>query len=127
MARRSCDHRRLPWKLTVRAGPRVKRHRFASLEEALDALEEHGRELSADASTNSVDLKYTRYEPVQRVAARIELAGPERLLPSVRAGVDVRGDGSTEAYRGRVRREVVEQRGKESAYRALRRALSNTG
>jgi hypothetical protein len=117
----------LPWKLTVRAGPRVKRHRFSALEEALDALEEHGRTLAGDASGRSVDVKFKRFEPVQRVAARIELAGPERLLPSVRAGVDVRGDGSTEAYLGRVRREVVKQRGKESSYRALRRALSEAG
>ena len=102
----------------------MKRHRFTALEAALDALEEHGQTLAKDASSRSVDLKYKRFEPVQRVAARIELAGPERLLPSVRAGVDVRGDGSTEAYLGRVRREIVEQRGQESSYRALRRALS---
>jgi hypothetical protein len=115
----------LPWKLTVRAGPRVKRHRFASLEQALDVLEEQGLTLSKDASSRSVDLKYKRFEPVQRVAARIEIAGPERLIPRVRAGIDVRGDGSIEAYRGRLRREVVQTRGKESACRALRRALTD--
>jgi hypothetical protein len=37
--------------------------------------------------------------------------------------VDVRGDGSIEAYIGRVKREVVRQRKGESAYKALRRAL----
>jgi hypothetical protein len=95
------------------------------LEEALDALEEQGLRLSKHASSNSVDLKYKRYEPAQRVAARIELAGPERLLPSVRAGIDVRGDGSIEAYRGRVQREIVEQRGRESPCGALRRALTD--
>jgi hypothetical protein len=105
----------------------VKRHRFDALEEALDALEEHGLTISNDASSRSVDLKFKRFEPVQRVAARIELAGPERLLPSVRAGVDVRGDGSTEAYLGHVRREIVEPQGQESSYRALRRALSKPG
>ncbi len=113
----------MPWKLTVRAGPRVQRSRFEELDQALDAVEARARELSQGAPGEAIDVKYKRFEPIRRVAARIELAGPERLLPSVRAGVDVRGDGSIEAYRGRLRREVVKQRKGETAYRALRRAL----
>jgi hypothetical protein len=111
------------WKLTVRFGPRVERARFPAFDEALQALERRGRELSESAPRKPVDVQIKRFEPVQQVFARLELAGPERLLPKVRAGVDVRGDGSTEAYLGRVRREVVEQRGGETAYEALRRAL----
>jgi hypothetical protein len=110
--------------LTVRAGPRVERRRFDDLEAALDAAEARGRELARDAPRGAVDLKYKRYEPIQQVVARIELAGPERLVPSVRGGVDVRGDGSTEAYVGRVRRQLVEQQKGENAYGALRRALA---
>jgi hypothetical protein len=113
----------VPWKLTVRVGPRVERSRFAELVEALDALERRGRELSQAPPRKPVDVQIKRFEPVQQVFARLELGGPERLLPKVRAGVDVRGDGSTEAYLGRVRRQMVEQRRGETAYQALSRAL----
>ena len=114
----------MPWKLTVRTGPRVEHRRFGELDAALEALEARGRELARDAGRGSVDLKVRRFEPVQQVSARVELAGPQRLLPTVHAGVDIRGDGSSEAYTGRVRRQVVDQREGESAYGALRRALS---
>ena len=115
----------MPWKLTVRAGPRVERSRHEELADALAALERRATELSKDAPRDAVDVRFKRFESVERVIARIELAGPDRLLPSVRAGIDVRGDGSTEAYLGRVRREVVEQRKGETAYRALRRVLKS--
>jgi hypothetical protein len=111
------------WKLTERAGPKVRRSSFTDVHRALDALESRGRELATAAPGEAVDVKYKRFEPRQRVVARLELAGPERLLPSVRAGVDVRGDGSVEAFRGRVRRQVISENRGESAYAALRRVL----
>ena len=109
--------------MTVRSGPKVDRERFDDLDAALDALESRGRALEKSASRDSVDIKLRTFDPIQQVSARIELAGPERLLPKVRAGVDIRGDGSTEAYLGRVRRQLVDQRRSEGAYKALRRAL----
>jgi hypothetical protein len=103
----------------------VERERFDALDEALDAIEARGRELAKTSTKGAVDVRFKRFDPVQQVAARIELSGPERLIPRVHAGVDVRGDGSTEAYLGRLRREVVKQRRGESAFSALRRALNN--
>jgi hypothetical protein len=113
----------MPWRLTVRAGPRVERHTLGTIEEALDVLEARVSELARSAGRDAVDVRYRRFEPAQRVAARVELAGPQRMVPTVRAGVDVRGDGSTEAYLGRVRRRLVQQRRRESTVAALRREL----
>jgi hypothetical protein len=111
------------FKLTVRSGPRVKRASFADLNGALEALEARGRELASSADDEVVDAKIKRFEPQDVVIARLEVAGPERLLPNVRVGVDVHGDGSVKAYRGRVRRQVIETERGESAFAALRRVL----
>ena len=116
----------MPWKLTVRSGPKVQKERYAELAVALDVLERRAQQLARDLPRDAVDVKLKRFEPIQQVSARLELAGPERLLPSLRAGVDVRGDGSVEPYRGRVRREVIEQRKGESPYEALRRAVASS-
>ena len=106
--------------LTVRSDARVRKQRYRDLEAALDELERIARELAdgADAHPAGGTL-IRRIEPMQQVVARVELSGPGRL----RAGVDVRGDGSSEAFTGRLRRTLVEQHGRESAYDALRRAL----
>jgi hypothetical protein len=108
------------YSLKTRRGPKVERERFDRLGDALAALERRGGKLQDDADARAIDLKVgRRFEPVQQVFARIELAGPRRL----RAGVDVRGDGSAEAWTGRVRRKLIEQLPRESPYDALRRSL----
>jgi hypothetical protein len=111
------------WRLTIRSGPRVKHLRFPDLAAALAALSERGQQLASETSRAPVDVKIRRFEPVEQVAARLELAGPERLFPRVRAGIDIRGDGSSEAYLGRVQRELVKQRKGETAFAALARTL----
>jgi hypothetical protein len=112
------------WKLTVRVGPKVKQHTFTAVADALDELEARAREAARTAPDKVVDARFKRFEPVEQVVARLELAGPERFVPSVRVGVDVRGDGSMEAYRGRVRREVIPERRSEGPLTALRRTLT---
>jgi hypothetical protein len=109
-----------PYTITTRAGAKVRKRRHADLAEALRDLEHQGRELEAGADAHPEGgTLIRRLEPVQIVVARLELSGPRWL----RAGVDVRGDGSSEAFTGRLRRKVVEQREGEGAYEALRREL----
>jgi hypothetical protein len=109
--------------VTVRARARVERLRFERLEAALDELESRAARLKTDAPRQPANLRVKRYEPVQQVFGRLELSGPQRLMPSVRAGLDVRGDGSIEAFTGRIRRTLIEQDQGESPYDALRRAV----
>jgi hypothetical protein len=98
----------------------VRRERFSTLATALDAMEREGRELERGADARAVGgALMRRMQPVQQVVGRLELAGPGRL----RVGVDVRGDGSSEAFTGRLRRQLLDQGRRESAYDALRRAL----
>ena len=111
----------MPWHVTVRTTGRVDRLTAGDFGEALDILEREARASAATPDRREVTSPLGRvYEPVQRVMTRVELSGPGR----VRGGVDVRGDGSAEAFTGRMRRRVVEQRERESPYAALRRALS---
>ena len=108
------------WTLTVRAGPKVERSQFATLEAATDELAARLESLGRDATREEIQFFARRIEPEQQVVARLELAGPG----GERGGVDLRGDGSSEAFRGRLRRRLIEHRGGESAAHALRRELS---
>jgi hypothetical protein len=108
------------YRIMVRSGAKVRKERAEDLDGALRAIERAGRELEDGASARVVNALTRKFEPVQQVVGRIELAGPGRM----RAGVDVRGDGSAEAFTGRLRRRLVVQQAGESPYDALRRELS---
>ena len=92
---------------------------FDDLPSALDALEARCRE-AAGGRRHAVKAGVRDYAPAQQVQARAELAGPRR----VRAGVDVRGDGSAVPFTGRVRRREIQRLRDESAYDALRRTVA---
>jgi hypothetical protein len=106
------------YKLTVRRRGAAERERFGSLGDALAALEARLDDLAPGARRATERALAREIAPVQQVALRGEIAGP-----GVRGGVDVRGDGSAEAFTGRWRRVLVEREPGETAYDALRRAL----
>ena len=116
----------MAWRVTIRTGPKVDRLRFEALPDALEALERRCREVAAKPPRRMVKVPMRSFTPAEQVAARAEVAGPGRLFPAVRAGIDVRGDGTTEAWSGRTNRELVSQEDGEDAYAALRRTLAST-
>ena len=107
------------YRLTVRRRGKTERESHDELDDALRALEARLDAL-APAVRRGQERAFVRdISPVQQVAIRGEISGP-----GVRAGVDLRGDGSAEAYTGRWRRVLVERAPGETAYDALRRVLS---
>jgi len=112
------------WTLTVRDGPRVAHKRYETLGEALGAMERELDELAPTARRRAIQVPGRRFDAARQVAVRAEVAGPGSWLGGgARGGVDMRGDGSTEAYTGRLRRRLVQLRPGESAYEGLRREL----
>jgi hypothetical protein len=108
------------WRVTVRTSGRVEKRAFDTLDAALEVLEERAREAAGAPRARTIA---RRWAPEDQIAARAEVAGPERWRPAVRGGLDVRGDGSVEAWTGAPERRVVEPAEGEDAYAALRRAL----
>jgi hypothetical protein len=108
------------WQVTVRIGPSVEKVRAATAEEALDAVELHGRAASNTERRGTVDTRVRRYEAGDQVAARVELKGPKVFV-----GVDVRGDGGVQAWTGRIRRRPLELEEGETPFEALRRVVQS--
>lgn len=104
--------------LTLRREGGSEKQRFDDLGAALDALELESRAFAQTERREAEKTFLREYEPVQIVALRAEISGG-----GVHAGVDVRGDGSAEAFTGKVRRRLVAPHPDESIYDALRRAL----
>ncbi len=106
--------------LTLRREGDSERQRFVTLDGALDALTTEIRAMSQTVRKQATKSLGREYEPVELVAVRAEVSGP-----GARGGVDLRGDGSVQAFSGRIRRSVIEPRDGEDAYAALRRVLDS--
>jgi hypothetical protein len=102
----------------------VVKHASESLEEALAWVEREATAMAGGEARRAPVRRGKRsYEPIEQVGARIEVRGPQRFFASIQGGVDVRGDGSVEAWTGAAKRQVVGQEGSETPFEALRRTL----
>jgi hypothetical protein len=108
------------YSLTLRREGDSERQRFVTLDGALDALETEIRAMAQTVRKETTKSLGREYQPAELVAVRAEVSGPR-----VRGGVDLRGDGSVQAFTGRIRRAVIEPREDEDPYAALRRVLGN--
>ncbi len=111
------------WTLKIRIGSQFERSRFEELDAAIDALEERLDELAQSTRREDFHFFSRTIEAARQVAVRGEIAGPGRIVPAVQGGIDLRGDGSMEAFTGHARRRLVEAERGETAVDALRRVL----
>jgi hypothetical protein len=111
------------WRLVVRDGPSVRKSSFTELDAALDAMQAETAAAAARPPAKPVEMKVRVFEPSDQVVLRAVLKGPERFVPKIRCGLDVRGDGRLEAWLGGNARIAVEPGRRETVWHALRREL----
>jgi hypothetical protein len=100
----------------------VERERFDELDSALAAMESQSQEIRREGPLDEISV-IRDYEPGQRVHARLELS-TGGLFRGREAGMDVMGDGALVPYVGVVRKRRLEPAPGESAFDAIRGALS---
>lgn len=86
------------------------------------AVEAKLRTLGARGRRESRSFLGREFAPGEQVAVRAEITGPPALR-RLRAGIDMRGDGGSEAWTGLLSRRPVTPEPGEDAFAALRRAL----
>jgi hypothetical protein len=86
-------------------------------------LARRAEEVRAEGGLESVSM-LRDFGPSERVAARLEIS-TGRWLRGTSAGVDVMGDGSLVAFTGGMHRSVLEPRGRESAFDAVKREFTS--
>ena len=112
------------WRLGIRDGSNVRRTTYESFGAAFDELQAETVEASNRPPAKEIDLKARYYRPEDQVIMRAQLSGPQRFIPKVRCGIDVRGDGSPEPWTGGSLRKDVEVKKGETVWQALRRTAT---
>jgi hypothetical protein len=99
----------------------VERQSFATLDEAVAAMERRADRIRAEGPLDEVH-GVRDYEPSERVHARLELSAGG-LFRGREAGLDVMGDGALVPYVGVVRKRKLDVRAAGSAFDAVRDAM----
>jgi hypothetical protein len=99
----------------------VRREGFASLDEAIRALERGALEIRGEGPLEEVST-LRDFAPRDRVHARLEVS-TGGLIRGREAGIDVMGDGTLVPYAGVVRKRRLELRDGQSAFDVLREVL----
>ena len=108
----------------VRDGSKTSRAQYALLEDALAVCEGEATRMAQAAPNRPIETGMRKFDPVDLVVGRVELSSGGWFSRYARsAGLDIRGDGSIEAYSGRVSRSVVVFRVGETTFDGLRRAM----
>lgn len=95
-----------------------KKVRFGSLEDALAGLQAELNSAGPGTRREPVNALVREFQPEEQVAMRLEVRGR-----GVCGGLDLHGDGTQEAYTGRIRRRGIVPEPGENAVSALRRTL----
>ena len=105
----------------MRAGPRVTREGFDSLDGALEAARD-----AVDRTLRGGRLGTAKgfrdYGPADRVQCRVEVSG-KGILRGPEAGIDVMGDGALVPYAGSLRKRQLQAGTLDQAIEAVRSEL----
>jgi hypothetical protein len=110
------------YRLTIRHGSRVERESFDDLDAAIDEMERRSRQIRSEGPLDQVNALRS-FEPGDRVHARLELSAGS-LLRGREAGIDVMGNGALVPYVGVIRKRRLEAGRDQSAFDAVREALT---
>jgi hypothetical protein len=100
----------------------VERERFDALDDAVAAMRERAKEIRSQGNLDPVQ-GFREYEPRERVHGRLQLTSGGWIRRR-EAGIDVMGDGTFVPYTGAIRRETLEPGDGQTAFDAVRSALS---
>ena len=105
--------------LSIQQEGSSKTESFPTLDDALDALQAELNSAGPGARKETVKAFVRDFAPSELVAMRLEIRGR-----GVCGGIDLQGDGSQQAYTGRIRRKAIEPAPGSNAVTALRQALT---